>query len=272
MTILVTGSEGFIGRNLVGNLKYRGKDVLEFDVKLHPQSVLFEGVDFDRVKMIYHLGAISSTLETDLERLLDLNVHFSVRLFEKAIKHKVPVLFTSSASIYGNTMKEGERMINPLNMYATTKVMVEMWMRQHWRDFERVGVYRLFNVYGKNEKKEDRATSPVWKFTQQALNEGVIKVFKGSEKMIRDFVAVDDVLKEFVDMSDGSVYGTYDFGTAEPISFLKVAQLVSEKYDVPIKFIDIPKNMNMAAYQYYTKAQKTFDKKMLSVAEWLSKN
>jgi ADP-L-glycero-D-manno-heptose 6-epimerase len=266
--ILVTGSEGFIGRNLVGNLINQNKEVLEFDTENHKLNDVFETVDFSKLKLIYHLGAISNTLEKNLQALLDHNVTFSIRLFEHAIRYKVPIVFTSSASIYGNTMKDSERKINPLNYYATTKLMTEMWMQNNRKDFEHFCILRLFNVYGNNEKKTNMTTSPVWKFQQQAKNEGVITVFKDSENMIRDFVSIRDVLKALLWAGEDYSWNLNEVGTAKPISFLKVAQLVADKYDVPIKFVDMPEHMK-SSYQYYTEAAKPFSEKMMTVDQWL---
>jgi len=249
--ILVTGSEGFIGRNLVAKLKEQGKEVLEFDTKNHRPEELFTLFEIPKIKMIYHLGAISSTLETNLDALYRHNVEFSIDLFNTAISHKIPVVYTTSASVFGNTMKDGQYIYNPLNYYATTKMLTEMWLFQNKSKFHALSVPRLFNVYGADERKADMSTSPICKFTQQAKETGVITLFKGSHNMIRDFIAIEDVLQVLIDIPK---WGFYDVGTTQPISFQDVAEMVADKYNATIKYVPMPENMK-PSYQYYSRSR-----------------
>lgn len=252
MKVLVTGSEGFIGRNLVAALKNRGDEVLEFDTKNYRPEELFSLYDMTDVKTIYHLGAISSTLETNLDALYRHNVEFSIDLFNTAISHRIPVVYTTSASVFGNTMKDEKYIYNPLNYYATTKMLTEMWLFQNRSKFHALSVPRLFNVYGADERKADMSTSPICKFTQQAKDTGVITLFKGSHNMIRDFIAIEDVLQVLIDIPK---WGFYDVGTCLPISFQDVAEMIADKYDATIKYVPMPDHMR-PSYQYYTKARQ----------------
>ena len=95
--IIVTGYDGFIGR--------------AFCKELDPENIYRVGVDgafpfleeykdWDKVELILHQGAISSTVETDINKIHKYNVDFTLRLFEKAIEHQIPVKYASSASVY----------------------------------------------------------------------------------------------------------------------------------------------------------------------------
>ena len=263
MKILVTGSKGFIGRHLIQNLSEH--EIIEFDTATYRPADIFEVVDFSKIDFIYHLGAITNTLEKNVEALYEHNVRFSINLFEEAISHRIPVVYTSSASVYGNTMKEEKYIYNPLNYYATTKMITEMWISENIKRFQFISVPRLFNVYGNDELKTDQTMSPVSKFRHQAINEGLIKVFDGSENMIRDFISIKDVISVLKNMSKFGLYGFHDVGTSYPISFLEVAKLISNKYYVGIKFIPMPEEMR-SSYQYYTKARGCYG---ISVAHWL---
>ena len=269
MRVLLTGSRGFIGRHLQLELLTQGNEVVEFDTKHHllPGDI-FQVIDFSSIDFIFHLGAITSTLATNLNAIHEHNVDFSIQLFEEAILNRIPVVYTSSASIYGNTMKTGQYIYNPLNYYATSKMLTEMWLEENKHRFVFLSVPRLFNVYGQDEQKTDNTMSPVSKFKKQAKNDGVIKVFKGSGNMIRDFICIEDVIWVLMNAMTHSMGGFYDVGTAKPISFLDVAQLISEKYDAPIKFIDMPDEMRRG-YQYYTKAREILHTSPISVEKWL---
>jgi ADP-L-glycero-D-manno-heptose 6-epimerase len=269
--ILVTGSEGFIGRNLVNKLFAEDNDIFEFDAKHFEPMSLFDILDFSQIKHIYHLGAISSTVEKNLNRLFEYNVQFSIELFKHAIQWHIPITYTSSASVYGNTMIDGRYEYNPLNYYATTKQIIEMWIKDHFNDFTSINVMRLYNVYGEDERKDDMTTSPIYRFTQQAKKDGYITLFNNSHKGVRDFISISDVLRAFEWAARPNVIGAkniYEVGTGVPISFLEVGQMIAKKYDVPIKFVDMPSHMH-DKYQWYTKAKLNLPFTPMSVREWL---
>ena len=125
-----------------------------------------------------HMGAISSTTETNEEALNSYNVEFSIRLFEKAIEHGIPVKYASSASVYGNRDDGG---LDPLNLYAKSKVAVDLWVSENIDRFDLIQGFRFFNVYGLGEEHKGNQRSPVSKFAEQAVQNGVIEIFEGSE-------------------------------------------------------------------------------------------
>lgn len=266
--ILVTGHKGFIGRSLYNRLKYEGHKVVGIDAIDGDPHELTQQIDWSGIELIYHQGAISSTLETDVAKIYSLNIDYSIKLFEKAIEYGIPVRYASSASVYGNSK---DYSYNPLNYYALSKLTVDMWVKENLDRFlAPITGFRYFNVYGLDERKSDYTTSPIYNFTQQAKNDGVIKLFYGSENMHRDFVWVGDVVETI--MSDRyAMKRIFDLGTGKPESFLSVAQTISNKYDVPIKFIDMPKNIKKH-YQYYTKAQPHIDRWFESVGEFIKRS
>lgn len=268
--ILVTGSQGFIGRSLVQSLKLDGQEVLGFDTKYHQVKNALKIINLSKISQIYHLGAISSTLETNIDALYEHNVRFSIDLFEAAKEYNIPVVYTSSASVFGNTMKSEQYIHNPLNYYATTKMWVEQWIGNNINTFNRLTTLRLYNVYGNDEQKSDMSTSPICKFRQQAKDTGTITLFKDSHNMIRDFICVEDVVHQLKYYMENKRSGTFDVGTGMPISFQSVAEMVADKYNATIRYIDMPRDMKNA-YQYYTKARSNvFMTK--TVEDWLFLN
>lgn len=269
--ILVTGSEGFIGRNLVTKLKNEGKTVFEFDTKHYSPMQLFDLIDIKNFSVIYHLGAISNTTEENIDKLYDHNVKFSINLFREAIKYSIPVVYTSSASVYGNTMQFSKYQYNPLNYYAVTKHLIEMWILDNIDSFKHINVLRLFNVYGLDERKDDMSISPIYRFTQQAKNGEHIKAFSNSHLTHRDFVCVEDVLRSMDYVSNIKSNNIFDVGTSNPITFLDVARLISDKYYVPIRFIDMPDKLR-GKYQWYSRAREHLPISFKSVEDWLKEN
>ena len=96
------------------------------------------------VELILHQGAISDTTCTNLNAIHTFNVDFTEWLFKEAIKYQIPIKYASSASVYGNTSD----IINPLNYYAISKVMMDYWVQDHIDEFKLVQGFRYFNVYG----------------------------------------------------------------------------------------------------------------------------
>lgn len=268
MKVLVTGSEGFIGRNLINHLNKYDADIIGFDTKSHDVNKIIDQIDFSQVGQIYHLGAISSTTEQDATKVFNHNTWFSIELFKKAIEHEISVVYASSGSVYGNTIKDDLYLHNPLNYYAASKLMTDIWVKDHIQEFKHVVGLRFFNVYGADEKKDDLSTSPIYRFGLQAKTEGVIKIFRGSQHTYRDFVCVEDVIESMLYAMTGMIRGIYDVGTGIPRSFMDIAELCSMKYDVPIKFIPMP-DVIRGKYQFYTKARPHMPFRFKSVEDWL---
>jgi len=244
--IILTGSEGFIGKNFLKRLK--DEEIVEVE-KNNAQDFCKNFTEWSKVKLIIHQGAISSTTCTDIELLINTNVAFTEWLFKRAIKYKIPVKYASSASVYGNTSDT----INPLNYYAITKVITDYWVQDNIERFELIQGFRYFNVYGDGEDHKGDQASPVHKFTKQIKETGTLKLFKGSDRYLRDFICVDDVVD--IVLNNDKPSGIYDLGTSNPISFQEVGELVAKKYNGTIEYIPFPEHLE-GKYQEYTRAKK----------------
>jgi len=259
--IILTGAKGFIGKNF---LKEINEEVIE--VEKEDAFKFISGFNkWDQVSLILHQGAISSTIEKDIRTLHHNNVAFTLFLFERAIQYGIPVKYASSASVYGNQTKK-LKVINPLNYYAITKLQIDYFVQDNLDKFSSIQGFRYFNVYGEGEDHKGDQASPISKFTKQIKETGKLKLFKGSDKFLRDFVCVDDVVN--IVLNNEAPSGIYDLGTGSPISFQEVAELVIEKEKGEIEYIDFPENLK-GKYQTYTCADNKFDYKFKSVKEYL---
>lgn len=239
--IILTGSSGFIGKNF---LKYLSDTVIPVE-KEDCYRFLRTFDEWDKVNLILHQGAISSTTEKNIQTLNHYNVAFTQQLFDYAIKYKIPVKYASSASVYGNTQGQ----INPLNYYAITKLQIDYFVHDNLDQFSFIQGFRYFNVYGEGEGHKGDQASPISKFTKQIRETGKLKLFEGSEAFLRDFVCVDDVVNLVLNNSAGS--GIYDLGTGKPVSFQNVAELVAKKEGGTIEYIPFPEHL-VGKYQTYT--------------------
>lgn len=257
--IILTGSGGFIGKNF---LKKLNEPVVE--VEKDDAYKFISGFDkWKDVSLILHQGAISSTTEKNINTLHHHNVAFSLFLFEKAIEYQIPIKYASSASVYGNTQGN----INPLNYYAISKIQMDYFVQDNLDKFSLVQGFRYFNVYGDGEDGKGDQASPVSKFTKQIQETGKLKLFEGSDKFLRDFVCVNDVVDIVLNNTNSS--GIYDLGTSTPVSFQHVAECVANKYSGEIEYIPFP-DILKGKYQDYTCAKKEWgDYKFITVEKYL---
>jgi ADP-L-glycero-D-manno-heptose 6-epimerase len=202
---------------------------------------------------VIHLGAITSTTERDIDRIMTQNYDFTRQLFDACKTYGVNMQYASSASVYGmgTDFKETANP-DPRTPYAWSKYLCERYHRQH-QGGNVVQGFRYFNVYGPEgeEHKGDQA-SPFYKFQQQALTHGKIRLFRGSEHYHRDFVQVSDLVETQLKFLDISQSGIWNIGSGSAQSFRQIA----EQFGVPLVEIDMP-DILKSSYQAYTCADMT---------------
>lgn len=239
MKILVTGYKGFIGSNLMKVLKKEGHEVSGFE-----WGEDFPGYDYD---VVMHLGAISSTNEKNVNKVLEQNYDFSVWLVETCNKFKINLQYASSASVYGTgTIFSEEAPVDPKSPYAWSKYLFERYIKSKHFDISVQG-FRYFNVYGDGEQHKVQP-SPYEAFSRQP----VIKLFNGSENIKRDFVPVEKIIRTHIEFLKVPESGVWNIGSGNATSFLEVAQ----SFNKPIQYIDMPEDLK-SSYQYYTCANLT---------------
>jgi ADP-L-glycero-D-manno-heptose 6-epimerase len=261
---ILTGHKGFIGSRLL--------PLLGDNVKTYGMEDCFNLVyGFDNwkdVECVYHIGGISDASERNVNKLYQYNIRFSIELFEKCIEHGVPVKWVSSASVFGNTFTSMTgRCINPLNQYAFSKAVVEQWVSDNLHRFNSFEGYRLYNVYGDGENHKGGQASPVTQFRNQAINDGLIRIFERSDLCLRDFICVEDVIA--VMTGKERFKGIRDLGTSRTISFEKVALLIQKKYGGEVINIPFPNHLENK-YQFNTRAEQDFAHNFKTLEEWLS--
>jgi len=249
MKILVTGHKGFIGQNMVKALEEH--DLFLYEIGEPLPNV--KGLDW-----VIHLGANSSTTETNVEKIIDQNYDFSRWLLNKCQDEGVNFQYSSSASVYGlGTDFKESAPANPLSPYAWSKLLFDRYVvgfEKQWTI--KVQGFRYFNVHGPYEDHKGDQASPHHKFTKQAEITGVIKLFEGSENYKRDFVPVEtvvDIHKKFFNVKES---GIWNVGTGNPQSFKSVAETIAESTGARIEYIPMPDRLTNQ-YQKYTCADLT---------------
>lgn len=244
----VTGADGFIGSHLCEKIT----NFIKLDENFRPCE--YSG---QKPEAVFHLGAISATTTTDTRDLAWYNILSSCKMLEWCVENRVPFVYASSASVYGlgdNGFTE-DAMVTPMNYYAISKASFDMFALQKINDNPDAKIFglRYFNVYGTNEHHKGDMASPIYKFTKQANDTGEIKVFEGSEKYIRDFISVEDVVDITLAAKEFKNSGIYNVGTGSPRSFLDVANIISAHTNAQVVEIPFPEHLK-GKYQAFTKS------------------
>ena len=190
----------------------------------------FDGV----VDGILHQGACSDTMESDGRYMMENNYRYSVELLDFCIEEEAPLIYASSAAVYGGGVFREERNCeSPLNIYGYSKYLFDHAVRRRVADAgAQVAGFRYFNVYGPNEWHKGRMASVAWHFFNQYRSGRCVRPFEGSGgyghgEQRRDFVSVEDVVKVNLFFLDRpGLSGIFNVGTGRAQSFNDVARAV----------------------------------------------
>ena len=246
MKILLTGHKGFIGQNMLKALLSTDHEISTFEWGDGNMPSIMEQ------DWVIHVGAISSTTERDVDKIMRQNYDFSRQVFNACKTYGVNLQYSSSASVYGLGTNFSETApVDPRNAYAWSKYLFERYHQQH-QGGNIVQGFRYFNVYGPHEDHKGSQASPYHQFGKQARETGKIKVFENSEQYLRDFVPVEQVIATHLAFLNSQESGIFNVGTGTTKSFLEVA----ESFGVPVETIPMPEQLT-ASYQKYTCADMT---------------
>ena len=288
--IAVTGAAGFIGSNLAHRLAGEGLELLLVDHPLtpekaengvgleafrfldHEQFLAALGTEITRLDGVFHLGACSSTTETDWAYLARNNVGYTRRLWEWCAAAGCPFLYASSAATYGDGAEGFDDRtppteLKPLNLYAKSKNDFDIWALAvvaagrpappAW-----AGV-KFFNVYGPRERHKGKMASVVRQAHRQIRETGEVRLFRSTDPaypdggQVRDFVFVGDCVDHLLWLwKNRPAGGLYNSGTGTPRTFLDLTRAVFAALDREpvIRFTDMPAEL-AGRYQNYTRAE-----------------
>ena len=291
MKYIVTGASGLIGSAAVWALNKAGEhdilavdhlgtsekwknlralrftDYMERDTFM---EYLLQGDILDGVQGIIHMGACSSTTETDATYLVHNNFEYTKTLAELAAAKGIRFIYASSAATYGDGelgYKDDESQIEklrPLNMYGYSKQMFDLWAKKNGLLKEITGV-KFTNVYGPNELHKGGMRSMVCRSFEQIRDNGCVNLFKsyhpdyadGEQK--RDFLYVKDAVDMVLFLLERkNLTGLYNIGSgkAETWKQLAAAAFAAMGREVRINYIEMPEHLK-GKYQYYTCADMT---------------
>jgi ADP-L-glycero-D-manno-heptose 6-epimerase len=302
--ILVTGGAGFIGSALVWALNRRGlQDIVVADylapakqwqgvvplsanreekrrnLELLKFADFVEADDFraridgepgafGKFSAVFHLGACSSTTESNAAFLADNNFAYTRELAAWTLQQGGRFIYASSAATYGDgsagmsDRDDNLSRLHPLNLYGQSKQDFDVFaQREGW--LPRIVGLKYFNVFGPNEDHKGDMRSLVNKAYQQILATGRVQLFKshrpdyrdGEQK--RDFLYVKDAVEMTLHFADAgaSAGGLFNLGSGEANTWLTLTRAIFSALGRPaeIEFVPMPEILR-GKYQYFTQA------------------
>lgn len=292
--IVITGGAGFIGSVLIRELnkagidrivvvdnlgaegKWRnlsGKKILDvlhkdrFQEKINNRKAIFP------IAKIIHLGAATSTTETDAGFLLENNFHYSSELSRFCMENSLQLIVASSAATYGfgelgfSDNLELVPQLKPRNPYAWSKQLFDYKaVAENWT--KHISILKFFNVFGPNEYHKGSMRSMVFKAHSQIIEAGQVRLFKSNDPTIadgeqkRDFIYVKDVARVIMwFMEKPQTTGLYNVGTGRARTWNDLARIVFAAMARPadIEYIDMPYDLargrrSLGGYQNFTEA------------------
>ena len=288
-TILITGGAGFIGSNLAfyfqeqhpaarvvvldafrsgerlsnGNLKSFGHfknligftgEVISGDIN-DPELLRRLGCDY-RFDYIFHEAAISDTTVLEQDLMVRTNVNAYRDLLELALSHGANMIYASSGATYGNAPSpQTVGREAPQNVYGFSKLMMDHLSRDMMKRQEKISIVglRYFNVYGPREYFKEKTASMVVQFGHQLLAGKNPRLFEGSDRIVRDFVYIEDIIRANVLAMEPKQSGVYNVGTGHARSFQSIVDILQAELGTELPCEYIP-NPFVGRYQFHTEA------------------
>nr|WP_225942178.1 NAD-dependent epimerase/dehydratase family protein [Sporosarcina limicola] len=205
---MVTGAGGFLGKNLVAELKNQGYE----DLLLYTRSQTLKDLEeyTKKCDFVYHLAGVNRP--RNKEEFMDGNYGFTSELLNLLKKHnnESPILITSSIqaerdNLYGKSKKAGEDLILDYSKETGVKVYV----------------YRLPNLFGKWSKPNYNTV--VATYCHSIARDLDIQVTNPEAELTLCYI--DDVLEEFVNALKGSPTKSDNYCTVQTLYSIKLGKL-----------------------------------------------
>ena len=283
-SILITGGAGFIGSNVAFHIQenYPEAHIVIFDAFVlgHFKNLQgFKGeviagditdpVAMQRLKAhkfdyIFHQAAISDTTALEQDIMLKTNVNAYESLLKIAIKHNANMIYASSAATYGDSDRFEVGYEKPNNVYGFSKVMMDNITYEYLKKDLNISIVGLkyFNVYGPREFYKNKTASMVVQFGHQILKGLTPKLFEGSDKILRDFIYIEDVIQANIKACNPKKSGVYNVGTGMARSFEDIVNILQKELEIDNGKEYIP-NPYIGQYQFFTQANIETTKKNL---------
>lgn len=240
--ILITGSNGFIGKELVKRFK---KDEYITDI-INSERIDFKNLDqvlkLESVEIVIHLGS-KTKKNLEWQEYYENNVLGTLNILKYCVKKKIKKIIFLSSYVYGNPKYlpiDEKHPINPHNKYTKSKYLAEELCRTYAKKFNiNTIILRPFNIYGE-------------KLPEGFLISNLLKSIKNDEKITitnklskRDFLHVNDFIDLILKlMNYNCELEIFNVGSGKSYSFTEIIENIENKITkkIDIKYIENQEN------------------------------
>ena len=286
--LVITGGAGFIGSAIAQELNSKGRiDIIIVDDIDHPEkdkniaSIKYQKLlgknsflekildrSIESIDVIIHMGACSSTTETDENFLKENNYDYTCHLATFALERDIRFIYASSAATYGNGKKGYSddqsklKTLKPLNLYGESKHKFDLWADSQGV-LDRIVGLKYFNIFGPNEYHKENMRSLVQKGFVQIQEKNKISLFKSYRKEYqdgeqeRDFLYIKDAVSMTLYFLDQpKICGIFNVGAGQARNWNDLAKSIFKAMGrVPqIEYVSMPGKI-IQQYQYHTCAE-----------------
>ena len=260
MKILITGGAGFIGHNLAVYLKNRGYSVIVLDnlerstsralTKLRDLEIPVIKSDVrdkymlkslvEESNIIIHAAAyisVEESFEKPQEYIVN-NVAGTATVAKTCLEYSKPLIYVSSAAVYGNPLKipiSEEHPLNPISPYGLSKLMGELAVEFYSKLGLKYVTLRPFNVYGPGQSSAYAGV--ITRFITSACRSEPLVIY-GDGLQIRDFIHVNDFSRLVELVIEKKPYSeVFNAGSGIPTRIIDLARLVIRVTGVSAKIL-----------------------------------
>lgn len=268
-TIIITGGCGYIGSHIARAFRYADhnnrvviidrvqhnhtlKDIDCFLRADYASTPALDLIELEQPDIIVHCAGTSLVEPSvyDPADYYENNVGKTITLLNhiKNFTKKPTILFSSSASVYGEPQKlpiPESHPLNPISPYGRTKLMIETMLKDYSNAYNINSIcFRYFNAAGAWPVECDLGEEPcgthiIARALEASINGGAFNVFGDDYDTpdgtcIRDYVHVLDLAQAHIKVINYLEYNpgfyVFNLGTAQGISNKQIADYIGEKY------------------------------------------
>jgi UDP-glucuronate decarboxylase len=275
MRVLISGGDGFIGKNLVKSLHTKKHEIIvidnhitsyltndNLDLVTHIEKPIEDIIldEIDIVDVIFHMASVASPLlyKNDFRNVYNPNVKGTEKLIELAKRDSARLIFTSTSEVYGmlddeitqgNGILEDSISISHLlterSIYSTSKKMGEELIKNYINQGGEAIIIRLFNVYGPEMDIRNNGYGRVIPNFINAVSENNELTIFGDGRQVRSFIWIDDIIEALELLIDASnPPDVVNIGNSEPITIYELAEMIFEMENKRVKIKYIKKDLD----------------------------
>ena len=236
--VVITGSRGFVGYNLLKELQKRKANIIEIPFANNGFP------NFDD-SYVFHLGAkaIVGDVKENPKEAFDANIKGTYDLLEACrLSNPKKVIIASTDKVYGEGLNKNEyHNLNGLYPYDVSKHCADKLAQCYWKSYNMpIAITRFVNIYGEGDKHLSRIIPYI---ISQTLKNKPIEI-RSDGKSIRDFIYIKDVINGYLKLAESKQNGVFNFGTNSQIEVIALVKTILKltKSRSKIKILNIAKN------------------------------